>query len=249
MHIGGHDRLIKKNKSNKYKITVVTICRNAGDVIEKTIQSVIEQDYDDLEYIIVDGASTDHTMNIVKRYAESYPIKYISERDTGIYNAMNKGVRMSSGDFIIFENAGDAFHDRKVVSDTVKVMKTKTADIYYGNCIKVYKYRTIEMREDRGKLKILLQGYMPSHQSIFSSRQLLMRHPFDESYKITGDLEWLLRCKRMGVKFCYMDRVICIFDGMGLSNKKSQQRNILEENRRSIKKYFPIIYFFRGLWQ
>ena len=239
---------MRQSKSNRYKITVITVCRNAGDVIEKTIQSVVGQDYDDMEYIIVDGASTDHTMSIVKKYAEYYPIKYVSEKDSGIYNAMNKGIRMSTGDYIIFENAGDIFYDCQVISDIVRVMKNRTADIYYGNWLKKYPHHTVERREDRGKLKILLQGYMPVHQCIFSSSRLLKRYPFDESYRIIADLDWFLKCKKNGARFCYIDRMICIFDGMGVSNMKRMEKIKSGEQRRCFKKHYPVLYFLRNLW-
>lgn len=232
---------------NNYKITVITICRNAENVIEKTIKSVLAQDYMNIEYIIVDGASTDNTIKIIKEYAKDSSIRYISEKDGGIYNAMNKGVRMSTGDYIIFENAGDIFKDKKVISDVVLCMKKIVADIYYGNCIKIIDGEKIVLKLDKGKLKALLKGSMPCHQSIFASKKLLEKYPFDESYTIRSDFDWLLKCKKSRARFCYINRIICVFDGNGLSMRRSKKRKLDIETQRSVQTHFPFLYRLRNI--
>lgn len=238
---------MKETNKKKYKITVITICRNAEDVIEKTIKSVLSQDYVNIEYIIVDGASTDNTIKIVEKYARDYSIRYISEKDDGIYNAMNKGVRMSTGDYIIFENAGDIFKDKKVISDVVQCMQIVSADIYYGNCIKMINGEKVILKIDKGKLKALLKGSMPCHQSIFASKRLLEKYPFDESYIIRSDFDWLLKCKKSLARFCYINRIICVFDGNGLSMRRSKKRKLDIETQRSVQTHFPFLYWLRNM--
>ena len=101
------------------KISIITVCYNDKDVIEKTILSVINQDYSNLEYIIVDGASSDGTLEIIKQYQKKYPIILISEKDDGIYDAMNKGSKVASGDYLNFMNAGDYFFSDNTISAVV----------------------------------------------------------------------------------------------------------------------------------
>lgn len=230
---------MKETYKKNYKITVITICRNAEDVIEKTIKSVLSQDYINIEYIIVDGASADNTMKIVEKYARDYSIRYVSEKDDGIYNAMNKGVRMSTGEYIIFENAGDIFKDKKVISDVVRCMERMSADIYYGNCIKMVNGEKVILKMDKGKLKALLKGSMPCHQSIFASKRLLEKYPFDESYIIRSDFDWLLKCKKSLARFCYINRIICVFDGNGLSMRRSKRENWILKHKEAFKLIFP----------
>ena len=114
------------------KISVVTICYNAEKYIEETICSVLNQDYEAIEYIIVDGASKDHTMEIVKQF-DSKISKIVSEKDDGIYDAMNKGIQLASGDFIIFMNAGDRFYSNSVVKEAVAA--SNKALIFYGEAM------------------------------------------------------------------------------------------------------------------
>lgn len=120
------------------KVSVITVCRNAENVIEKTISSVVEQTYENIEYIIVDGASQDKTLEIVTRYAEKGNIKYITEPDRGIYDAMNKGIRMSTGDYLEFLNAGDALINHNVIEKVVDEITKCQADIVYGNILYHY---------------------------------------------------------------------------------------------------------------
>lgn len=109
----------------KTLITIITVCRNAEAAIEKTIQSVIKQNYPQIEYIIIDGRSTDRTLEIIGSYEDKYPIKVISEPDHGIYDAMNKGLSYATGDYIQFLNAGDTLLEETTIEQVVNLIQEK----------------------------------------------------------------------------------------------------------------------------
>lgn len=126
------------------KISVITVCYNAESVIEKTIRSVLGQTYEDLEYIIVDGASKDHTPDIIEGYLADTRVKYLSEPDKGIYDAMNKGAGMATGDYLEFLNAGDVLADDQVLSHIAERAGQSGADILYGDILYVNTNETTE---------------------------------------------------------------------------------------------------------
>ena len=120
---------------NDFKISIITVCFNSELNIEETIKSIINQDYGNIEYVIVDGKSNDNTLKIINKYKVKYSIKLLSESDNGIYDAMNKGIDIVTGDYIIFMNSGDKFVDNSVISNFVKLLKDDYYQIYYGNII------------------------------------------------------------------------------------------------------------------
>ena len=122
------------------KVSVVTICYNAKTVIERTIQSVLNQTYSDIEYILIDGGSTDGTVEIIKQYSHRIS-SWVSEPDHGIYDAMNKGVMRATGEWIHFLNAGDVYHDHDVLENFVPKISA-TTDIAYGDTLYVFSMTT-----------------------------------------------------------------------------------------------------------
>lgn len=197
--------------TREIKISVITVCYNAEKVIEETIQSVLAQDYHNIEYIIVDGLSKDATMDIVMQYASEDKIKWISEMDKGIYDAMNKGIAMASGDYVQFLNAGDVFVDSYIVSKVAAGISDADADIIYGHILYRYPDGSVKQRNYTQfcatKLYYLL-GDCINHQAIFSKRECLKQR-FDITYVICADREWMLRVKKQGCKFKAIDQVIC----------------------------------------
>ena len=197
--------------TREIKISIITVCYDAEKVIEKTIQSVLAQDYHNIEYIIVDGLSKDATMDIVMKYASEDKIKWISETDNGIYDAMNKGIDMASGDYIQFLNAGDVFIDPHVVSNAAQGLSDTGADIIYGHILYCYPDGSVKQRSYTQfcatKFYYLL-GDCINHQAIFSSRECL-KQKFDTTYAICADREWMIRVKKQGYKFKAIDLVIC----------------------------------------
>lgn len=181
------------------KITVITVVKNGADRLRATIDSVVSQDYDNIEYIIKDGGSTDGTVDIIKEYADHYDnIRYMTSADQGIYDAMNTGLDMSSGDVIEFLNAGDRFVERDVVSRAMMSMVENDADIVYGDIIyinaNVGSFRRAYPKTCSLKI-YYLTGDVINHQVIFAKRKLFEGNRFDISYRICADMEWLLRIR------------------------------------------------------
>ena len=195
-------------------ITVITVTYNAASTIEDTIRSVISQDYRNLDYVIVDGASTDGTQDIIRRYAEEDSrIRYVSEPDNGLYDAMNKGARMAVGDYINYLNSGDHYTDNKVISDIADRLR-EGADIIYGNivymnpdgseCVRTYS-------QFCSSLFYYLLGDCINHQAIFAGKGCFDENTFDTAYRISADREWMIRQKKAGKAYKSVDRLICCY--------------------------------------
>lgn len=224
------------------KITVVTVCLNAEKTIQNTIESVLNQTYQDIEYIIMDGKSTDKTVEIVEKYKNDSKINFISEKDNGLYNAMNKATKTSSGEYIVFLNSGDTFCDNTVIADLVPYLH---ADIVYGNAIRIYKNQKV--RETyRGKYKLicmLLMGKMMCHQSVFAKTSIMRQYGFDEQYKICADYDFIVRAKKNKCSMEYIDRDVCIFENIeGISSQLENYDYMRMEDDKCLKKNMPFLY-------
>ncbi len=238
------------------RISVITVCYNAADTIVGTIESVLGQTYENLEYCIIDGLSTDGTQELIHRYEDNDKVKTLFEADSGLYNAMNKGIDLCSGEYVLFLNSGDVFADASVVSRSVEQMcryreeKQITAsgrmpDIFYGNVIRTYETKRVTEKYP-GKHKVfqlLMMGKMPCHQSIFTSAPVLKKYKFDETYQICADFDFLVRCLRGGVAMQYIDVDISAVDCvMGISSQNENLERMRMEDDRSLRKQYPLCY-------
>ncbi len=209
----------------KLKISVVTVCYNAVNVIEKTIQSVINQTYNNIEYIIVDGASTDGTVDIIRKY-ENYITKWISEPDKGIYDAMNKGIVLAAGDYINFMNAGDCFSNDKTCQDVqIAINKDNfVSDIYFGD---VLRKKGEEIKYAPAEPISVLRYRMPfCHQSCFVKIDVMKHHLYDVDYKIAADFNLFHSLFVHDYLFSHINKTISIYDAEnGLSSKRYLQAN------------------------
>lgn len=191
--------------NTKPRISVVTTSFNTASVIEKTIRSVISQDYGDYEYIIIDGGSTDGAQEVIGRYIDQIAV-FTSEKDRGIYDGMNKGVLAATGDFVIFLNADDIFVDGSVLSDVAEfIVSHPEADVVYGNSEQVQEYGTFTVRPT---IAYIGHKMAISHQAAFVRRTLLLDHPFDLKYKYAADFEQLSALYLDGRKFEHFDRTV-----------------------------------------
>ncbi|MBR0038301.1 MAG: glycosyltransferase [Bacteroidales bacterium] len=165
-------------------ISVITVCYNAASLIEETIQSVLGQDYPNLEYLIIDGASTDGTLDIIKKYADR--VKFVSEPDKGIYDAMNKGLKLAQGEWVNFMNAGDTFADCNVVSDVFENRELPAnVQVIIGTTYDVYSDRRV-LRPLQPVDEIAM--YIPfCHQSSFTRIGTDNHWSFDTTYKMAAD--------------------------------------------------------------
>lgn len=224
------------------KISVITVCKNAQDCIEKTIRSVLNQEYKDVEYIILDGNSSDNTIDIINKYNKNNRIKFVSEEDLGLYYAMNKGIDLCSGSYVIYMNSGDCFFDNKVLKE---INFDGKPDVIYGNVVRHYENNIVyEKYAGRYTLfPMILMGRMPSHQSILMKRELLKKYRFDESYRICADYDLLVRCIRAKKNIQYIDIFIsCVECVNGISSQPDNIEEMRREDDRSFKIAYPILF-------
>lgn len=178
------------------KFSVITVCYNAEATLEDTIQSVISQTYHHVEYIIVDGASKDRTMDIVNRYRDRIAV-VVSEPDKGLYDAMNKGIRLATGDYLCFLNAGDSFHEDDTLQQMVHSIHTlQLPDVLYGETELVdHEGHFLRMRRlqapEHLTWKSFRQGMLVCHQAFFARRDLVM--PYDLRYRFSADFDWCIK--------------------------------------------------------
>lgn len=222
------------------KISVVTVCYNSEAVIEKTIQSVINQSFDDFEYIIIDGASTDETLKIIKKYKNKIT-KVVSEKDKGIYDAMNKGIAKASGEYIVFLNADDVFLHENVLKLAAEKM-TDNKDLYFGDLVFLEKSTgKINNRRQNNVNYVYLCGGMLFHPTIFAAKTLFEKvGNFDTQYRIVADYDWIIRALVKNKASCkYLDMPITIFaEGEGASSNPKNQEFHKKERKEVQHKYF-----------
>ena len=208
------------------KFSVITVCYNAEATIEDTIQSVISQTYHHVEYIIVDGASKDRTMDIVNRYREHIAI-VVSERDKGLYDAMNKGIGLATGDYLCFLNAGDSFHEDDTLQQMVHSIHTpQLPDVLYGETELVdHEGHFLRMRRLSAPevltWKSFRQGMLVCHQAFFPRRDLVM--PYDLRYRFSADFDWCIKIMKKSkvLHNTHLTLIDYLAEGMTTRNHKA----------------------------
>jgi glycosyltransferase involved in cell wall biosynthesis len=233
------------NKKGSVFFSIVTVCYNSEKFIEGTIESVLSQNFKGYEYIIIDGKSTDKTLIKIKSYQNNHKsIALISEEDNGIYDAMNKGIKQSKGEYIFFLNAGDAFYDSDTLEKTFHLID-KNDEIIYGDICQVNGEKEVYKKSIKKITKFhLLLDRMICHQAIFAKRSIFNNHGlFDIRYKISADYDWFISCFKAGVKLKYIPLVISYFDMSGIST--SNNIIIQKEHEDIIKNQFgKVVYRF-----
>ncbi len=203
----------------KDKISIITVVYNSAKTIEQTIQSVLSQTYKNIEYIIIDGLSTDGTTDIIEKYKDKISY-YASEPDHGIYDAMNKGIAVASGDVIGIVNADD-WYEAEAIENVMNCFAENSADIVYGEVRRVETDETISMTKKAGSLDDLWYFMSIWHPAVFVKRKVYQRlGGFSIDYEIAGEYEFLLRCYSNRIKFIYLDKVLTYFRSAGISNTK-----------------------------
>ena len=223
-------------------LTIITINRNNAAGLEKTMQSVLSQTRTDFEYVVVDGASTDGSVEVIKRLAEDFGnrLKWVSEPDKGIYNAMNKGIGMATGEYIEILNSGDSLAAKDVVEKMyAAVEKEGHPSILYGNMLKDFPDGRVHRDKGfAGEEITLLSLYIGTlnHSPAYIRRSLFDKYgPYDESLKIDSDWKWYLQAIVFGEeKPVYADIDVTLFDMTGISetNKeltKAEREQVLRE--------------------
>ncbi len=214
----------------KPMVSIVTVTYNAAQCIAETIESVLAQAYADYEYVFIDGKSGDETLSIIESYRECFAnkgIQYVvkSERDHGIYDAMNKGVHTAQGQWVLLLNAGDRLVDKNVLADVFS-KDFSQADVLFGDvvlCDSEY-YKIAKA----GPIETITQNMPFCHQSIFVKQSVLLQYSFDTQYKLAADYDQLLRCYMDDKVFRYVDRLISVYDVSGVS-EKNFRRTLTEQ--------------------
>lgn len=207
-----------------YKLSIITINLNNAKGLRKTIESVVNQTYNDFEFIIIDGGSIDGSIEIINEYQEKISY-WVSEPDKGIYNAMNKGINKASGEYCLFLNSGDWLVDQSVFNDFIKT--NLNYDIIAGN-VMIITQNGITKLESPQYEDLNFEFYFSNnlyHQSVFVKRELFIHSGlYNENYKIVSDWEFFL--KRIFIDNCtyyHIDREISFFDISGISNQPEMQ--------------------------
>jgi glycosyltransferase involved in cell wall biosynthesis len=220
-------------------ISLVTVCYNSVKTIEETLRSVAEQEYPHVQHVVVDGASTDGTQDIVSRYLRSADI-FISEPDSGIYNAMNKGLNLANGDIIAFINADDHYAHPKVLSNVMAVFAEQPAiNAVFGDVAyhRADKPQNLYRRYDSGMFRPsrLGWGWMPAHPGMFVAASVFEAiGGFREDYEICADYEFVARAfARDAVKFTHLPEVLVHMLPEGVSTRDWRAR--MQINRESVR--------------
>lgn len=209
------------------RISIITVCYNAAATIRRSIESVIQQDYPHIEYIIIDGASTDDTLHIVNEYREHINVM-VSEPDRGLYDAMNKGIALASGSVVGILNADDFFISPAIISHIAKAFDTSGADIIYGNLNYVNPYGRIIRKWHAGGYKpdAFNRGWMPPHPTFYAKKSLYLQlGNYRLDYGTAADYELMLRFMyRKPLKVYYLDMTFLHMLTGGVSNKSYRSR-------------------------
>lgn len=216
-------------------ISIITINRNNAEGLRKTIESVVGQTESPFEFIVIDGASTDDSVEVIQSYS-NHITYWTSEPDTGVYNAMNKGVAAAHGEWCIFMNSGDAFASPTVL-EHIRLSRAD-ADIICGNTIQLYDHPIKCTAAPEVTLEYLF-NHPIHHQSSLSRRSLLVKHPFDESLKIVADRKFFLQSLILdNCSYQAVDIDIAHYDVHGISSVHGMEREM--EYARVLEDLFPI---------
>lgn len=212
------------------KISIITVVRNASEELEKTIKSVISQNFPQIEFIIIDGGSTDGAVEVIKAYASSISY-WISETDQGPYDAMNKGIGLATGEWIHFLNAGDVYFSPDSLSGIIQQLRDKGIDAVYGDSLA--DYGDFKVYRKAGNFENIWKGMIFSHQALLLKASLLKEEWFDIRYPKIADYDLVLRILRDANRVKYEPVPLVICDAYGISNKG--QAFILREYYRRAK--------------
>lgn len=221
------------------KLTIITIVYNNVRDIERTINSVINQTYKKIEYIVIDGKSTDGTLDIVEKYSNQIS-KMVSEPDKGIYDAMNKGLALATGDYVLFMNSGDEIYDEHTVQEVFD--SSPGADIYYGET-EMYNdnWESLGRRRHEAPEQFdwtsFKYGMNISHQAIYIRKSILT--PYDLKYKYSSDIDWIIKAAKKSSNIVNVHRYVAKYLVGGMSKKK--HRESLKERFQIFTKYYGLI--------
>ena len=211
-------------------VSVITVCKNEEDYYLKNLDSIITQSFSNYELIVVDGASEQKTLDIISEYKQ-FIHQFISEKDEGIYHAMNKGLNMSNGDYVIFMNGGDQFFD----NNSLELIVQKIGyDLVYGQA-KLAESDFVFSPSDHLSMKFFRKNMLPHHATMYRKSLFEEFGNYNESYKIAGDYEFNVRLfAHKQPSYCYINAPLAILDTNGVSSSKNTRS--LRKKRKSSRK-------------
>jgi len=239
-----------RERINEMKISIVTITYNAAKVLQRTLDSIGCQSYRDIEHLIIDGASKDDTLRMVEAYRLqiSYTVIIQSEPDKGIYDAMNKGLRMATGDYIVFMNAGDTFHDERTLERVLgEGMREEEPAVLYGDTdIVDSEGRFLRKRHlsvpDHLTWRSFRQGMLVCHQAFYARLDIARDIPYDLQYRHSADVDWCIRvmkeAERRHLPLVRVPGVVADFQDGG---------DTTQNHRASLKERFTVMRHHYGL--
>ncbi len=223
------------------KISVVTISYNDLDGLHETLVSIARQTAQDVELIVVDGGSSDGTAKLLEDMDDIVDA-WVSEPDGGIYDAMNKGVSLATGDYLNFMNAGDCFHDPKVLERVLEVIGADAPPLFAGHAYARGSHRKLRSND------ALWKGMVCSHQATISRRDLHLAHPFSTDLAIAADYRFFVECEAAGVPIRPVDLDVAIIDTGGVSFVNFEART--HERMQICREFYPrkeVYEYFRNL--
>lgn len=234
------------------RFSIITVTYNAEKALEETIQSIISQTYKDIEYIIVDGGSKDRTLSIIEKY-KSHIAKVVSEPDKGLYDAMNKGLKMATGDYVCFLNAGDSLHEDETVTMMVKsIEKNQFPDVIYGETAIVdSKRHFLHMRRLSAPAKLnwksFKNGMLVCHQAFFAKREIAIDEPYYLKYRFSADFDWCIRVMKRAKSFHNSEITIVDYLNEGMTTQ-NHRASLLERFNIMCKHYGIISTILQHIW-
>ena len=234
-------------------ISIITVVFNNKNLLEKTIQSVDNQCFNSFEYIVVDGNSTDGSLDVITKY-ETKISAWKSESDSGIYDAMNKGINMAHGEWTLFLNAGDVFVDENVLQKISPYLVENEYDVVYGDILKYDKNGGLYLKKSdspRDSHKMYF-----CHQGVFCRTQICREMPFDITYSMSADFKFFKLAFLKGYRFKQTDIPVAIFDTKGISNQNRlkglwenvrvvQEINVFFDRIKLLAQLYYVIFFIK----
>lgn len=197
------------------KISIITVCYNSEKTIRDTIESVLSQTYKNYEYIIIDGKSTDKTLDIVNEYKDN--IRIISEKDNGLYDAMNKGIKMATGDIVGIINSDDVLYDENVFQTIIDNYNEDT-EILYGD-VKYYDEDFNKVIRDYKSGNKINNAWCPAHPTMYIRKEVFDKiGVYNTNYRITSDYDFIVRCNVNNIKYKYVKKYLVKMRYGGVSN-------------------------------
>lgn len=209
------------------KISIITITYNSASSLQRALDSVQSQTYKDIEHVIIDGASTDGTRKLIEAYAKQHKnVKWVSEKDNGIYDAINKGIRLATGDVIGFLHSDDMFYSVDSIGQIAAALEQNQADVVYGDLQYMRGNKVVRRwKSNTFNPRALKYGWMPPHPTVYVRREVYQQvGEYDSWFRISADYDMILRIFTAGYNTHYIPEVLVCMETGGASNKNTKAR-------------------------